>query len=301
MEYIEKWLRELKEIKPLVTEEKPAIEKLKNIKAIIFDIYGTLLISSSGDIDQAEISGNNLKIALQEAGYAFTEANMDNNEKLTADLLSRFVKLIHQHQHEQRQNGSPFPEVDIRKVWEDVVEYAINSKMLIKEKNADPVKLTFIFELLSNRVWPMPGMKEIINYLTKKGYPLGIVSNAQFYTPVMMNFFLSDEISGEENIRNFDADLSVFSYKLLIAKPDKKIFEPVLKNLKSKFGIHPEESVFVGNDMYKDIYTANASGMKTIFFAGDKRSLRLRKDQPEVDGLKPDVIITELEQLKQIF
>jgi putative hydrolase of the HAD superfamily len=301
MEYIEKWLRELKEIIPLTTEEKPAISNPENIKAIIFDIYGTLLVSASGDIEQAEISGNNLKTALREAGYAFSDPAIESDDKLTADLLSRFVKLIHQHQETQHQNGTPFPEVDIRKVWEDLVEYAVKSKILVQEKNADPVKLTFIFELLSNQVWPMPGMKEIIGYLHDKGYPLGIVSNAQFYTPVMMNFFLTNKINMGEEISYFDPELTVFSYKLLKAKPDKKIFEPVLRNLRHKFGIRPEESVFIGNDMYKDIYTANASGMKTIFFAGDKRSLRLRKNQPEVKGLKPDAVITELEQLKQIF
>ena len=301
MEYIEKWLKELQEIKPLITDEKPVVEKLEHVKAIIFDIYGTLLVSASGDIEQAEISGNNLKTALKNAGFAFAEAGMDNDDKRTADLLSRFVKLIHKHQDRHRNNGKPFPEVDIRKVWEDLIEYALTQKILKKEKDYDPVKLTFIFELLSNRVWPMPGMMEIIRYLSDKGYPLGIVSNAQFYTPVMMNFFLSGKISSDENIRFFDPDLTVFSYKLLKAKPDASIFEPVLKNLEKKYGIRPEESVFVGNDMYKDIYTAGSAGMKTIFFAGDKRSLRLRKEQPEVEGLKPDGVITELAQLKQIF
>lgn len=301
MEFIGKWLEELKEIKPLITEEQPAVEKLENVKAIIFDIYGTLLVSASGDIEQAEISGNNLKTAFRNAGVAFTDAGMENDDKLTADLLSRFVKLIHQHQERHRNNGKPFPEVDIRKVWADLIEYALTQKILKKETDYDPVKLTFIFELLSNQVWPMPGMKEIIRYLNDKDYPLGIVSNAQFYTPVMMNYFLSGKISSDENIRYFDPDLTVFSYRLLKAKPDASVFEPVLNNLKKKYGIPPEEAVFVGNDMYKDIYTAGISGMKTIFFAGDKRSLRLRKEQPEVQGLKPDGVITELEQLKQIF
>ena len=35
----------------------------------------------------------------------------------------------------------------------------------------------------------MPGMKEVIHKLAGKGLPLGIISNAQFYTPVILNFF----------------------------------------------------------------------------------------------------------------
>jgi putative hydrolase of the HAD superfamily len=41
--------------------------------------------------------------------------------------------------------------------------------------------------------------------------------------------------------------------------------------------------------------------MKTVLFAGDQRSLRLREDRTEVAGLIPDAIITELRQLPGII
>lgn len=301
MKFIENWLKNLTEIKPIPTAEKPRLKKLENIKAVIFDIYGTLLVSSSGDINQAEISGNNLKQALREANLQFTNPAMEQDDKLIADLLATFVKLIHRHQDKFREQGIPFPEVDIRKVWEDLIDYATKNNILCKNPDSDLTKLTFVFELLSNKVWPMPGMKEIINHFQWQGLPLGIVSNAQFYTPIMMNYFLTKEVDKADNITFFDPDLTVFSYKLLKAKPDTSIFEPMLKNLEAKYNILTEESVFIGNDMYKDIYPASKMGMKTIFFAGDKRSLRLREEQEEVKGVVPDAVITKLEQLKQII
>lgn len=301
MEYMENWLKELKEIEPIGTGEQPVIGKLEDVKAIIFDIYGTLLVSASGDINQAEILGSNLKKALKEAHYQFKGKDLEDNDKIIADLLARFVKLIHTHHDRQRESGIRFPEVDIRKVWEDLVEYGISENILKKSKDSDPVKLTFVFELLSNQVWPMPHMEEVLEYLKGKGFPMGIVSNAQFYTPVMMNYFLTQKIIHGNDIKYFDPELTVFSFNLLKAKPDKTIFEPVINTLEKKYGIAAGESVFIGNDMYKDIYPANATGMKTVFFAGDKRSLRLRKDMTEVKGLRPDAVITDLEQLKQIF
>ncbi len=301
MKYIENWLKQLTEIKPIPTAEKPRLKKLENIKAVIFDIYGTLLVSSSGDINQAEISGNNLKQALREANLPFIDPAMEQDDKRIADLLATFVKLIHRHQDELREQGAPFPEVDIRNVWEDLIEHATKNNTLRKNTNSDLTKLTFVFELLSNKVWPMPGMKEIINHNYRQGLPLGIVSNAQFYTPIMMNYFLTKKVAIADTITFFDPDLTVFSYKLLLAKPDVSIFEPMLKNLEAKYNILPQESVFIGNDMYKDIYPASKMGMKTIFFAGDERSLRLRADQEEVKGLMPDAVITNLEQLKQII
>ena len=56
----------------------------------------------------------------------------------------------------------------------------------------------------------------------------------------------------------------------------------------------------LGNDMKKDVYTARQAGFRTILFAGDKNSIRWRRDDPEIEGVKPDFIITELKQLLYI-
>jgi putative hydrolase of the HAD superfamily len=93
----------------------------------------------------------------------------------------------------------------------------------------------------------------------------------------------------------------VFSYHHYKAKPDNSLFDQLLAALKNKYDLQPNEAAFIGNDMYKDIYPAHESGMKTVLFAGDERSLRLHPDRKEVENLKPDATITELKQLKEIF
>lgn len=297
---IKNWLEKVEEISPLPTDAIPVIKRLDEVKALIFDIYGTLLISSSGDIDQATISPANLREAFSGAGYQIN-LNTVNQEERLRFLLAEFVKLIKIHQEKHVRSGRKFPEVDIRLVWEDLINLGIEEKIISKTNESDPDRLTFIFELLSNRVYPMPGFRDIIRYLRDQNYPLGIISNAQFYTPIVMNYFLTGEVNERETVTGFDPELTVFSYRLFKAKPDKSLFTQLLGMLKEKYGIEPGESVFIGNDMYKDIYPAHQAGMKTILFAGDQRSLRLRKEKPEVDGLVPDVIITELKQLKEVF
>jgi len=49
--------------------------------------------------------------------------------------------------------------------------------------------------------------------------------------------------------------------------------------------------------MLNDIYPAQKVGFQTALFAGDKRSLRLRNDDPRCKNLKPDLVITDLIQL----
>ena len=144
-------------------------------------------------------------------------------------------------------------------------------------------------------------MKEVLMEIKKMGIPIGIVSNAQFYTPIIMNYFLTGNFSSHQHIDLFDKDLSVFSYKELRAKPDTALFDKIIPVLNNKYNIEPSETIFVGNDMLKDVYTAKQAGLRTVLFAGDERSLRLREDDMRVKGLHPDFVINDLKQITMLI
>ena len=192
-------------------------------------------------------------------------------------------------------------EIDILSIWRIVLIHARRKKLVEFSDEADIMLMTCVFEFLSNQVYPMPGMKEIVKTLGEKGMPMGIVSNAQFYTPVLMNYFLYHKIQLDDQVMGFDKDLTVFSYKLGIGKPDPCLYEELVPSLKWKYGIVPSEVLFVGNDMLKDIYASSRVGFKSVLFAGDQRSLRLRPNDERTAQLRPDHIITELNQILNIL
>ena len=301
MKYIEDYLTKLEPLEPIPTGFDKVVSRNSSIKAVLFDIYGTLLVSSSGDIDQASTKISNLKIALEETGIILKKSEYYSEEKILGFILEEFKSAIKLSHFISEENNYPFPEIDILRIWESVLLIAGHSEWIEPINNPDIRQLTMIFELLSNTIYPMPGMKMVLEGLQASGYPLGIVSNAQFYTPVFMNYFLNGELNYGESIDLFNADLSVFSYQEMRAKPDIELFNKILPALKNEYSIKPDEIIFVGNDMLNDIYTAHKAGVKTVLFAGDKRSLRIRGDRDEVKGLKPDYIITELSQLFEIL
>ncbi|MDZ7774546.1 MAG: hypothetical protein U5L09_02495 [Bacteroidales bacterium] len=61
------------------------------------------------------------------------------------------------------------------------MDRAIKKKWLAEGEAACRDHFVLTFELLSNQVYPMPGMADIIATFQKHNIPLGIVSNAQFY------------------------------------------------------------------------------------------------------------------------
>lgn len=295
-EYIKKLLDSLTPIAPIPTGVLPRYRKDGKIRAILFDIYGTMLISSSGDIDQAEMTDKNLKSALDAAGIIISDGTQNVLDHILMDF-EYTVKVCHES---ARRSNVPYPEIDILSIWKIVLIHARRKGLIRFQDTADIMLMTCVFEFLSNKVYPMPGLKETLSRLHEVCIPLGIVSNAQFYTPVLMNYYLNDMVNLNEKIRGFDQELTVFSYKFGKGKPDLSLFEELTHALKWKYGIIPSETLLVGNDMIKDIYASKQVGFKTALFAGDKRSLRMHKGDERTSGLEPDFVITELKQILEI-
>ncbi|MFB6320216.1 HAD family hydrolase [Saccharicrinis sp. FJH54] len=293
---IQSWLERIEPLDIRPTGAIATYIKETGIKAVVFDIYGTLIMSASGDVMQAEYSADMYKDACIAAGIEITT---DDDEALIYmhDIYELMVKV---HKERSRKKGIPFPEVDIEKVWTDVLADADQLGLIHLNDAFDLRAFIFVFELRSNKVWPMPGLKEALEGIRNKGYKMGIVSNAQFYTPVIMNYFLYNRIDGRPFLDQFEEKLSVFSYKLLKGKPDTAIYKALFPGME-ELGILPHEVLYVGNDMLKDIWPANEVGFKTVFYAGDERAYRLREDHPQASMTRPDHIITALTQLLEII
>lgn len=110
-----------------------------------------------------------------------------------------------------------------------------------------------------------------------------------FFTPLLMEYFL--ESSLEEN--GFPPQNCFYSYQQRVAKPGEDLYRRAVETLDG-VGIEACDTLYVGNDMLNDILPASKVGMKTALFAGDQRSLRLRKDDPRMSALQPDVTLTRL-------
>ena len=150
---IPEWLKGIKPLDTIPTGASISYTKENNIKAVIFDIYGTLIISASGDVMQAEYSADMYYDACVASGI---EVVTDKKDDLIYmhDIYELMVKV---HKERSRKRGIPFPEVDIEKVWVDVLADADQLGLIRLKKDADLRTFIFVFELKSKKVWPMQG------------------------------------------------------------------------------------------------------------------------------------------------
>jgi putative hydrolase of the HAD superfamily len=152
-------------------------------------------------------------------------------------------------------------------------------------------RLAVEYEARANPCWPMPHLRECLGQLRQQ-LPLGIISNAQFYTPLLFPALLDQTVDE----CGLDPNLQFYSYRHGRAKPGTGLYEMAAHAL-SKRGIEPCQALYVGNDMLNDIMPADRVGFRTALFAGDARSLRRREDDARVTDITPTLVITDLDQL----
>jgi putative hydrolase of the HAD superfamily len=311
-------------MRPQPTGLRPEIAPLDGIRAVLFDVYGTLVMSGCGDIgltSQRAGEPTQLQAAQQvrqQTGQQ-TDQQTDQQERgqtgeqgaqpigqinflraLTAagagiasvprhfDGAQALRETIAVHHTRSRAGGIDYPEVDILEVWGDLL-----ARIGMKHTVSDIRCIALEYELLSNPVWPMPGLNDLIDALSRRGTVLGIVSNAQFYTPLMLTAFLGCDLA----TAGFDPRCCAWSFRHRVGKPSTRLFRPVLAALREHHAIAPNQVLYIGNDLRNDIWPASQLGCRTALFAGDARSLRLREQDADLHGLQPDRVLTALEQI----
>lgn len=269
------------------TGERPLLHRLPGIQAVLFDIYGTMFISGSGDIGVAQESGeaNAVAAAFAASGY---------HGRLDAERCTECLLQTIRAQHERlRADGIEYPEVEIVDVWTQCLdEMARCDWMEPVGREFDVRRLAVEYEVRTNPTWPMPDLLECLGQVRGANLALGIISNAQFYTLHMFPGLLDQT---PEDL-GFDPDLQFYSFRHLRAKPDPFLYQLASKAL-AKRAILAEKVLYIGNDMLNDIQAAASVGFRTALFAGDRRSLRWRRGDPRVGNLQPDVVLTDLRSL----
>lgn len=269
------------------------------IRAILFDIYGTLFVSASGDVGTALSDGENNRFT-----EAFAEAvphlvgMRARARDLPAELGERaseaYFSAISRAHAVSRRAGIDHPEVEIRRIWQEACAELTSGGLLSRHPDpADIERLALAYELRSNPVWPMPEASRTIGELAAAGYRLGVVSNAQFFTPLLFPALMGAE--AEE--LGFDPGACAYSFAHGVAKPSSRLFDGPLRHLGDNYGIMPAEILYIGNDMRNDILTAGRAGCRTCLFAGDGRSLRLRGGDRDVADITPDAVIRSMSEL----
>lgn len=236
------------------------------IRGIIFDINGTLI-----DIHTDEGSEHIYRTISHFLSYQGIYLHR-------WEVRDNYHKII---DNQRRASAEEHFEFDAVEAWREFMKlHATDSTLLTPEKLKQiPLFLAETYRGISrDRLQLYPDVKAVLEELHGR-FRLAALSDAQsaWALPEMQavgieSFFDPIIISSDYGFR----------------KPDRRLFEAVLDKLE----IVPENVLFVGNDMYRDIFGARQLGIKTVFFTSNQ-------GRQQRNGVSPDYIIYRFIELKQ--
>ena len=276
MAHAERFADYLAVMSPLPTSITPGGGLDRKIQCVLFDIYGTLFISGSGDISVGRKSPS----PIQKLEQLVLKYDVGKPPQALVAELHDAIEFNHRR---LKDNGIDYPEIKIDEIWRQIL--GIDDIQLVRE-------FAIEYELIVNPVYPMPNLENLLAACRQQSLAMGIISNAQFFTPLLFEWFLDTPM---EKL-GFDSELIFLSYRLGYAKPSAVLFKMAASAIKAK-GLDTTAALLVGNDMLNDIYPAQQLGFQTALFAGDARSLRLRTDDARCRNLSANLILTDLGQL----
>ncbi|MGE0086209.1 MAG: HAD family hydrolase [Desulfococcaceae bacterium] len=235
-----------------------------NIQGIIFDINGTL-------VDIRTDEGN--EEIYRAISHFLTYQGIHLHRGEVRDAYFRIME------QQRKICGEQYPEFDAVEVWREFLrQYPANASIPHDKLRHMPCFLAEMYRGISRtRLQLYPDVKEVLKEL-KPRFRLAAVSDGQSVWAVpeikalgIESYFSPVIISGDCGFR----------------KPDKRLFEAALAGLR----LAPEHVLFVGNDIYRDIFGAREMGMKTVFFSSNQ-------GKKEMDGVAPDYIIYQFAELR---
>ena len=281
----------LKPLSPIPTGYPLKLVKLRNIRVVVFDTYGTLLVSAAGGagVNAAKNNSEAFRLALKDAG-------LKSEFSHSTDHGTVFEEEISASHQKSRYQGVDHPEVEIVEIWRRILNRLQDRKPDKTRFSHQQLRLLALsYECRVNPVWPMPNLVKTLTDLSRRGFRLGIISNAQFYTELLLNELTGSKIQH----LGFDPDLCLWSYLQGKAKPSLDLFHLLNHKLEEKYSIQPHQILYVGNDMLKDIWPAFTIGWRTALFSGDRRSFRLRHEDKHCRNVEPDLVIDDLALLNE--
>jgi FMN phosphatase YigB (HAD superfamily) len=212
------------------------------VRAVICDVYGTLLSVAPGPAD----AGGRWERLW--GRYFESPAALD-----WAGLGRAIEAAVRAEHAAARAVGIAYPEV----AWEPLMTGVLPAVANLAPREREE----FLFGQAGiwHEVGPMAGVAAALKAIRDSGALLGIASNAQPYTLRELAGALAGSGIGMDD---FASDLCFWSFAHGFSKPDPHVFRILGARLRAR-GIAPGETLMIGDRMDNDVEPARAQGWQT--------------------------------------
>jgi FMN phosphatase YigB (HAD superfamily) len=284
---------------------KPHLVRLPGVRAVVWNVYGTLLAVPGGELLFEHPNQFVMDVALDKTIQEFKMwGSMTRKPGQPADYLRRVYGDLLQEQRTVPGGGEKYPEVAADRLWEAFVK-----KLLQKDYQFDTGfygslnefsrKVAYFFHASLQGAACYPGAAAALRHVADCGLAQGLLADGQCFTLAQLQRGLAKQDAAASVEALFDPELGVLSCELRGRKPSERLFRQAL-GLLGQRGLTPDQVLHVGSRVAHDIAPARRLGLRTALFAGDKASLQATPEQLKEPANRPDVLLTELSQMAEV-
>ncbi len=290
-------------LKPVTAN--PSAKLLPGIRAVLWDVYGTLLRVSDGKYTVLPEDEARLQIALDKTIHEFNMWNhMYRRPGPPWQSMIGIYKSTIERQAMQAAAKGNVTEVNIVDTW-----YALIGKLFEKEYSYDEgqygdldefsEKVAYFFHSSLQATEARAGAVQAMTDIAAAGLTQGLLSDGQSFTLVQSLRALGMQGDLPPLYELFRPQTLILSHDVGVRKPSKMLFAEAVQQLRS-IGIQAQETLHISCRLSTDLVPARAAGLKTVLLVAEKSGLEVSTDVLKDPTTRPDRLITDLSQLRSI-
>jgi hypothetical protein len=272
------------------------------VKAVIYSGFGTLWLASE-EPKLLPTDETMRKIALEKTVSEFKMwASMSRKpgepyEYMGAMLQTVADKLAAANLNNQR------TEVRIEQIWRNILE-----RLFQKEYSYDAAffgsadeyseKIALYYQRACQGMSAPENALATLKAVAKKGILQGVHANGQQATPILFQRELAAQGKLASLAEVIDPTLCAWSFETGVRKEIEK-GNAIVAALSAK-GISAEETLYVGNDVERDIAPAKRRGFRTALLLVDTATAKANPADLKDEKTKPNVLLTAFEQIASV-
>jgi hypothetical protein len=285
---------------------RPHLARLPDVRCVLWNVYGTLLAVSGGELVFEHPQKFIMDVALDKTIQEFKMwGSMSRKPGQPADYMRViYDQVLLEQRGISGPGGEKHPEVNADRVWEAIVK-----KLLQKEYRWDAGfygalnelgrKIAYFFHASLQGTVCYPGATDALRYVHDNGLTQGLLADGQCFTEVQLQRGLEAQEPGASLDDWVDPGLRTLSWEVRGRKPSERLFRQALDRLAER-DIAPDHVLHVGSRLPQDIVPAKKLGLRTALFAGDRASLQATPEQLKEPASRPDVLLTQLDQIADV-
>jgi len=291
---------------PIPVKATPYLEKLPDIRAVTWSVYGTLLLPTDGRLQPIVPDRLRMEVALEKTIHEFNMWN-SMSRKPGAPweyMLQQFESLVEDQKFTSPVRKGESAEADLAHVWRRLIERLQQKDYTWDERTLGDIdefgeKVAYFFQSCLQGLAASPNALVALSHVRRAGCKQGLIADGQSFTLVQLVRALRVQGKAPSLSKLFSSGCVSLSYAIGVRQPAESLFEACLETL-DEWGISPSHVLHVASRLKEELAPAKRLGLKTALYAGDKRSLEATAAEIADPALRPDRILTDLRQIRQI-